>query len=207
MKTFLKIITYIFQPLLIPTYGMILLMRTPLFQMFPTPYHVLAITGTLLFTGILPALPILIMIRNKQISDTFISKQEERTIPYLFAMLGNVFWVLFLWRNLMFPIDFVLVAAGSFLCVVITVFLNLKWKISAHTGAMGGLVGGIFAVSYLSAINPVWVIVLSLIFSGLVGISRLSLKAHSLSQILWGFALGLICVILPPFIYNFFFHH
>jgi membrane-associated phospholipid phosphatase len=175
--------------------------------MFPTPYHVLAITGTLLFTGILPALPVYLMMRNKQISDTFLSKQEERTMPYLFTMLGDIFWVLFLWRNLMFPIDFVLVAAGSVLCIIVTMFINLKWKISAHMGAMGGLVGGICAVSYISAINPVGVIILAIIFSGLVGISRLYLKAHSLSQVLWGFALGLFSVILPPFIYYFFFHH
>jgi membrane-associated phospholipid phosphatase len=86
-------------------------------------------------------------------------------------------------------------------------FINLKWKISAHMGAMGGLVGGICAVSYIAAINPVWVIVLALIFSGLVGISRITLKAHSLPQILWGFALGLISVILPLFVNYFFFHH
>lgn len=92
MNTFFKIITYIFQPLLIPTYGIILLMQLSLFQLFPTSYRLFAIAGTVLFTCILPSLPILFMMKNRQISDIFISKREERTMPYLFSLLAYIFW-------------------------------------------------------------------------------------------------------------------
>ncbi|MHB9054965.1 MAG: phosphatase PAP2 family protein [Paludibacteraceae bacterium] len=206
MKTFLKIITYIFQPLLIPTYGMILLMQLPLFRLFPLSYGTFAIVGTLLFTGILPALPIFFMMRHKQISDIFISKREERTMPYLFSLLAYVFWVLFLWRTLQFPIEFVLLAVGAVISVILMVFINLRWKISAHTAGMGSLVGGICGVAFLTAINPVWLIVIAVVISGLVAISRILLKAHSLSQVIGGFILGSICVYLPVFIYNFIFN-
>ena len=202
MKTFFKIITYIFQPLLISTFGIILLMQLPLFQFFPTSYRIFAVTGTLLFTGILPALPIVLMMKNRQISDVFISKREERTMPYLFSLLSYIFWVLFLWRTLQFPVEFVLLAIGSVLSVILMVFINLKWKISAHTAGMGGLVGGICGVAFLAGINPVWLIVLALIISGLVAISRILLKAHTLSQVIGGFILGFLCVFIPAAAYN-----
>lgn len=203
MKTFLKIITYVFQPLLMPTLGMILLMQLPLFQFFSPSYRIFAVVGTLLFTGILPALPILFLMRNRQISDIFISKREERTIPYLFSMLSYVFWVLFLWRTLQFPLEFVLLGLGAVISVILMVFINLKWKISAHTAGMGSLVGGICAVAYLVQINPLALIVITIIISGLVAISRIMLKAHTLSQVIGGFILGFLCVFVPSTVYNF----
>ena len=205
MNTFFKIITYIFQPLLIPTYGIILLMQLSLFQLFPTSYRLFAIAGTVLFTCILPSLPILFMMKNRQISDIFISKREERTIPYLFSLLAYIFWVLFLWRTLQFPMEFVLLAIGSIVSVVLMVFINLKWKISAHTAGMGGLIGGIFGVAFVAAINPVWIITAAIIIAGLVAISRILLKAHTLSQVIGGFFLGFACVFIPVIVYNFLF--
>lgn len=205
MNTFFKIITYIFQPLLIPTYGIILLMQLSLFQLFPTSYRLFAIAGTVLFTCILPSLPILFMMKNRQISDIFISKREERTMPYLFSLLAYIFWVLFLWRTLQFPMEFVLLAIGSIVSVVLMVFINLKWKISAHTAGMGGLIGGIFGVAFVAAINPVWIITAAIIVAGLVAISRILLKAHTLSQVIGGFFLGFACVFIPVIVYNFLF--
>ena len=205
MNTFFKIITYIFQPLLIPTYGIILLMQLSLFQLFPTSYRLFAIAGTVLFTCILPSLPILFMMKNRQISDIFISKREERTMPYLFSLLAYIFWVLFLWRTLQFPMEFVLLAIGSIVSVVLMVFFNLKWKISAHTAGMGGLIGGIFGVAFVAAINPVWIITAAIIIAGLVAISRILLKAHTLSQVIGGFFLGFACVFIPVIVYNFLF--
>lgn len=202
MRTFLKLISYIFQPLLIPTYAIILLMRIPLFQLFGTQYRVIAVVGTLLFTAILPALPMLLMMRKGQIKDVFISRREERTIPYLFSFLAYVFWVLFLWRTLQFPMEFIVLAIGTVFSVILLVLINLKWKISAHTAGVGGLVGGIIAVSYLIGINPVGLIILSLIVSGLVAISRIHLKAHTLSQAIGGFCLGVSCLLLPAFVYT-----
>lgn len=205
MNTFFKIITYIFQPLLIPTYGIILLMQLSLFQLFPTSYRLFAIAGTVFFTCILPSLPILFMMKNRQISDIFISKREERTMPYLFSLLAYIFWVLFLWRTLQFPMEFVLLAIGSIVSVVLMVFINLKWKISAHTAGMGGLIGGIFGVAFVAAINPVWIITAAIIIAGLVAISRILLKAHTLSQVIGGFFLGFACVFIPVIVYNFLF--
>lgn len=181
---------------------MILLMQLPLFQFLGLYYRILAVVGTLLFTGIFPALPILLMMRRGQVRDLFISRREERTMPYLFSLLAYVFWVIFLWRTLSFPLELVAVAIGSVISVILMVFINLKWKISAHAAGMGGFVGSIFAVSYLVQINPLALIIVSLLVSGLVAISRIYLKAHTLSQVIGGFSLGTATVFLSAVIYK-----
>lgn len=205
MKKFCKLISYIFQPLLMPTYGIALLMQTAVFAFLPVSFRLIAVIGTLLFTGILPALPIYLMMKKGQIRDLFISKREERTMPYMFSMLSYVFWMLFLWRTLRFPVEFVLLAAGSVLSVFIMIFINLRWKISAHLAGAGGIFGGILGVSYIMAINPFWLIITFVIISGLVAISRVYLKAHTLSQVIAGFLLGFVSVLLPVILYNIFF--
>lgn len=197
MRTFLKIISYTFQPLLMPLYGIIILLQTPLFQYFTFWYHVIAIGGTILFTAILPALPIVWMMHKGDIKDLFISKREERTMPYLFSMLAYVFWVLFLWRTLNFPLSLLIYPIGCVVSIVAMTFINLKWKVSAHLTGIGGLIGGIFGVSYQMALNPLWLFILAIVISGLVAISRVYLKAHTMGQVIVGFLLGFILVFVP----------
>lgn len=185
-----------------PTVAVILLMQAPLFRLIGSTYSLIAIIGTLLFTGIFPALPILMMMRRGQVKDLFISRREERTMPYLFSLLAYVFWVLFLWRTMSFPKEMISIAIGCVISVVLMVFINLKWKISAHAAGMGAFVGSVIAASYFLEINPMWLIILSILVSGLVAISRISLKAHTLAQTIGGFTLGVGCVFLSSFVYT-----
>lgn len=180
-----------------PLYGIIILLQTPLFQYFTFWYHVIAIGGTILFTAILPALPIVWMMHKGDIKDLFISKREERTMPYLFSMLAYVFWVLFLWRTLNFPLSLLIYPIGCVVSIVAMTFINLKWKVSAHLTGIGGLIGGIFGVSYQMALNPLWLFILAIVISGLVAISRVYLKAHTMGQVIVGFLLGFILVFVP----------
>jgi len=201
MKTFYNIISLVFQPLLMPTYAMLLLMNMDIFSPMPLLWRWIAIIGTLIFTGILPALPIWLMMKRGEVHDLFISKKEERTMPYLFSFLAYVFWSMFMWRTMQFPMFIVTMGMGSAASVFIILFINLKWKISAHAAGMGGLTGSIFGVCYRTAINPVWLFVLILTFSALVALSRIELKAHTPGQVLAGFVIGFAMVFTPCFFF------
>jgi len=201
MKNIYNIISLIFQPLLMPTYAMILLMNMDVFALLPLRWHWIAIVGTFIFTGVLPALPIWLMMKRGEVNDLFISKREERTMPYLFSFMAYVFWALFMWRTLQFPMFIVAMGMGSAISIFIIVFINLKWKISAHTAGVGGLCGAIFGVCYRTAINPVWFIVTILFISALVAFSRLELKAHTPGQVLAGYVVGFIMVFTPCFFF------
>jgi len=197
MKTVYKIISLVFQPLLMPTYGIMMLMNMDVFSPLPLLWRLIAIVGTFLFTGILPAVPVLLMMRRGEVHDIFISKREERTMPYLFSFLAYVFWAMFMWRTMQFPIFIVAMGIGSAASIFIIVLINLRWKISAHLAGIGGLTGAIFGVCYRLAINPVWIFIIVLFVSALVALSRIGLKAHTPGQTLAGFVVGFLTIFLP----------
>ena len=197
MKTLYKIISLVFQPLLMPTFGMMLLMNMDVFSSLPIYWRGIAIGGTFLFTGVLPAVPILLMWRRGEVHDLFITKREERTMPYLFSFMAYFFWSLFLWRTMQFPLFIVAMGVGSALSIFIIVFINLKWKISGHMDGIGGLTGAVFGVCYRMAINPLWFLIIILTISALVAISRIELKAHTPGQTLAGFVVGFLTIFLP----------
>jgi len=197
MKTFYKAITLIFQPLLMPTFGMIILMNMTFFVGLPPLWRWISIIGTFIFTAVLPAIPILVMLRKGEINDLFISKKEERTMPYLFSFLAYVFWSMFMWRTLQFPMFIVAMGIGSAISIIAITVINLKWKISAHLGGVGGLTGAVFGVCYRMAINPLPFLIVILAISALVALARMELKAHSPGQVLAGFVVGFLAVFLP----------
>ena len=85
----------------------------------------------------------------------------------------------------------VLVAAMviEVLCTVI----NLKWKISSHMAAIGGLAGALVAFAQIFSFNPVWWLCLVILIAGFIGTSRMILRQHTLPQVLAGFFLGIVC--------------
>lgn len=197
MKTFYKAITLIFQPLLMPTFGMIILMNMTFFVGLPPLWRWISIIGTFIFTAVLPAIPILVMLRKGEINDLFISKKEERTMPYLISFLAYVFWSMFMWRTLQFPMFIVAMGIGSAISIIAITVINLKWKISAHLGGVGGLTGAVFGVCYRMAINPLPFLIVILAISALVALARMELKAHTPGQVLAGFVVGFLAVFLP----------
>lgn len=200
MKKFLTIVSFVFQPLLMPTFGIIILLFTYLSDFYTDTWKWLAVGGTFLFTALLPATPIIMMLRRGQIKDLYISKRSQRTFPYLFALLAYTFWTVFLWRVLQMPFFIVAMGIGSVVSIVIITLINMKWKISAHLSGIGGLTGGVFAYCYIMAANPLWFMILLLTFSALTAFSRIELKAHTPSQTLAGFILGFVMVFVPGFL-------
>jgi membrane-associated phospholipid phosphatase len=198
MLRFHKIVSFVLQPLLMPTFGIILLVMSPLGTYFTSIWKWFAVGGTFVFTALLPATPILMMLRSGQIKDLYISKKEQRTLPYLFSMIAYFFWTLFMWRVLKMPLFLVFMGVGSILSLVIITLINTRWKISAHLSGIGGLSGGVFAYSYLMGVNPLGLLILILLLSGLTALSRIELKAHSPGQTLAGFTVGFLMVFLPP---------
>jgi len=197
MKKFYNIVSFVFQPLLMPAYGMAMLINMDVFDVLPFLWKLFAIVGTLLFTGIFPALPILLLMKRGEVHDIFISRKEERTLPYLFSFLAYVFWTLFMWRVLKFPLFMVGIGIGASIYILLITFINLRWKISAHLSGIGGLAGGIFGICYRMAYNPLWLFALIFAISALVAISRIALKAHTPGQTLAGFTLGFVSVFFP----------
>lgn len=197
MKKFHNIVSLVFQPLFMPTIGMAMLINIDLFEAIPLTWRIIAIVGTFIFTGLMPAVPILLLLKKGDVSDLFISKREQRTMPYLFSFLSYAFWTLYLLRVLKLPMFMVAVGIGTTLSILLITLINLKWKISAHLSGIGGLAGGVFGICYRLAYNPYWFLISILAVSALVAYSRIELKAHTPGQTLAGFSLGFASVFIP----------
>jgi membrane-associated phospholipid phosphatase len=94
------------------------------------------------------------------------------------------------------PLYVVALMVGVLISTILIMLLNLKWKVSAHLSAIGGLSAAIVVVSYRLGINPVGLLSAAFVLAGLIATSRIQLKAHTLLQTLVGFGIGFIVLVL-----------
>jgi membrane-associated phospholipid phosphatase len=191
-------LSYLFHPLLIPTYGMYLLYlifsRLYYFRDIQFCLHLLSIT--FIATGLLPALSSLILLRTGFISSLEMKEKQERTGPFLFTVAYYLF-AYFLLRN--FPAPIVmgtvirLFTLGAAIALLLTTFISLRWKISAHAVAAGGITGALAGLSIFLTSTPPEILYASIFISGLIGYARLRLEAHTPAQVYAGFLLGFGC--------------
>jgi membrane-associated phospholipid phosphatase len=79
---------------------------------------------------------------------------------------------------------------------VVCALINVWWKISTHTAAIGGVAGALFVFGELFGFNPVWWLCVVLILAGILGTSRMILRQHSLLQVIVGFVVGIVCSVV-----------
>lgn len=199
MKTVANTISIIFQPIFMPLFGILLLLQFPLFVY--NFYQKLLITVfVFLFTGLIPAFVVLISMKTGKVSDQFISNRKERTIPYIISIISYFVGAIAISKFNMGKIV-QLFMFGMTLSLIFISIINIFWKISAHAAGVGGLLGAILFFSYIMSINPVGIICLGILISGMVLSSRIYLKAHTPLQTLAGFFAGLMLVPMPVIVY------
>lgn len=79
---------------------------------------------------------------------------------------------------------------GSCVSVVLTLIINLFWKVSAHAIGIAGVVGAVIGLSLRIHYNLSPLIIMLISLFGLVGFARLKLLAHTPSQVYVGFLVG-----------------
>ena len=197
-----KIISDVFSPLLVPTYGMALSMWVTSLRALPERSRLLATLLIAMITGLVPLAFIMTMRRMGKISNNDISDRTQRPLPLTVAILCYVAGAIFLgyahaplWLQIFFY--------GAAAAAAIALLITFWWKISAHSTAMGGLLGLLFwfAVGGLADINAMVLITVGIVISGAIGTSRIALRCHTLSQVCAGFALGFVCTFLPTIIF------
>lgn len=186
-----SVISYFFHPLLMPTYGFLLIFFTKNYisTFVPPKLKFIIIIITFIFTCILPTINTLILLKMKRIKNLEMETANERIFPY--AATAFYFFALFyLFYNAQFPNVFNILILGAAISILLTLIINYKWKISAHMVGIGGIVGGILGITYRLMIDLRLIIMLMILLSGIVAYARLKLKAHDPSQIYTGFVLG-----------------
>jgi len=196
-----KIISGIFNPLLMPTYGILILFSSDsYFSMLPyeakkVVFIIVFISSCLLPLAFLPLFLYQNLIRNFEMKTI-----RERIVP--FATIGLLYLMgYFLLLQMEVPDTIANVMLGGAIAIFINLLITLKWKISAHMTGIGALTGVLVVFSYTLKSDLTVYLASALVVAGLVGSSRLLLNYHTPPQIYAGFGLGLTTLLLTFLIF------
>ncbi|MBN8703328.1 MAG: hypothetical protein J0M08_09695 [Bacteroidetes bacterium] len=188
-------ISVVFHPLLVTTYGVVvLLFGHPQLSLFLPLHYKLKLIGVIfLFTGILPVANILLMYAFKHVQSIYLESKEDRRILY-FTTIIFFAAAYYLLHSLQLSLLIEHLLLGALVALVITFILNMFWKVSAHMVGIGGVCMAMYLVS--GRVNVLLLFPAFVFVAGLVGSSRLLLQAHTPAQVYVGFAIGLVSMLL-----------
>ena len=188
-----KVVSILFHPVLIPTLGILLLLNSSFYFSMLSWEAKRFILLVVFFTScILPMLMVSLLALNTKF-DINMPKSTDRVLPLLAAAVFYYLGFVLLGRISVFPVLKMYMLA-SVLVIVALLIISLKWKISNHMAALGGLAGTFFALSFRYGLNPVYSLLGIILVSGIVGTARLALERHNIWQIIAGYSLG-FCVL------------
>jgi hypothetical protein len=116
---------------------------------------------------------------------------EERLVPYGSGILYYSA-LLYLFHKANFLTMFQLFILGNIFCIVFTLIINIKWKVSAHTIGIGGLIGTLLILISKFHLHLENFLLIAILIAGCIGYARLRLEAHTPLQIYIGLILGFI---------------
>jgi len=196
---FSKLISYIFQPLLMPLYSVALLFVYTNFYDLYTGQMLRFLLPVLTFSFLIPSLFLLILWRLKYINNLDSIEQQERFFPYLIFFKSNISLLYFFYTAGVYYWFLGLLAASAL--IAFTAFIiNFFWKISTHMLGIGGLIGGVISVCFnVNGSNPWVLFIILFVIAGLLGVSRIYLKRNTPAQVYVGFILGFILAFISVF--------
>ena len=192
MRLFSIILSTLFHPLLMVTYGITFALMGTFLALYPLRMKLLIWGSAFLSTAVLPGLFIFLLTRTGAASDLELTKRKERALPYLIVISSVALCLYFLYRMMM-PFWLIAILMGICVALLIALCINFFWKISAHMIGIGGLLGGLMGVARIHLINPYLLFIAVLLIAGLLGTSRIFLKRHTPLQVYAGFSLGFMC--------------
>lgn len=190
-----RIMSMIFTPFYLPIVGLIALFIFSYMSLLPMMYKLVMLAMVYLLTVVAPSLLIHLYRLCQGWTSHELGRKERRLVPYIISIV--CYFACFFWmeyHNTPRVISIIVVVALTI--QMVCALINIWWKISTHTAAIGGVAGGLVSYSIAFSFNPLWWLCFVLILAGAVGTARMILRQHSLSQVVGGFLVGAACAIL-----------
>jgi membrane-associated phospholipid phosphatase len=192
-----QIVSFVFHPLLLTTYLVLLLGRWMPAMLLVRQEHILTFVAFIFgITFVLPALNVLVFQRFGVIGSWKMGTKQERVLPFVFnSMVYLMIAVLFLYKvhlSSNFTKLMLIIAALAVAGTVCTFFL----KVSIHSLGWAGLVGIVLQLNRAAdgaLLVPTAVLI---VIAGLVMSARLKLNVHTPREVviggLAGFGIGIV---------------
>lgn len=189
------ILSWALVPLLMPVYGILLAFGLSILTYTPFATKVI-FTATIFGINVLiPTILVLLLKKVGVVQDLGLNGRKERLIPYIITILCMGGTGIFLWLKLA-PSWLVMFYIGGAAAGLINMGVNFRWKISAHSAAIAGIVALLVRIMHNGVPMEgvlIWLMI-SIGASGLLGSARVWLGRHTVMQVLAGFAVGFCAV-------------
>ena len=186
-----RAISALFSPFYLAIVGLAILFVFSYLSLLPLGYKLSVLAVVYLCTVLLPTFLIRVYRRYQGWSRIELGTKERRMIPYVIAIL--CYFLCYYLMNLLhiphFMSSIIVAALGI---QVVCAIINLWWKVSTHTAAIGGVAGALLGFSVMFMFNPTWWFCLVILLAGMVGTARMVLRQPSLQQVVAGFLIGLV---------------
>ena len=191
MRTFLKVISYLFHPILIPIMATIgYFIVTP--RLYELNFKIDVSITISIFTICIPMLIFILLKRFKMIDSVFLKEVSQRKIPlYIYVLILFLIITKVITKSIFAELyDFFLATLIS--SAVCLLFVFFRVKASMHMMGISGLVMFLMILSITYQVNITFALSILIFMIGLVATSRLFLKAHTFPELIFGFFIGWI---------------
>ncbi len=204
LRKIANLTSYLTHPLWLPTLSAVFILFFLPLADIPKPLHlsgtmfsdVVILVYVIISTAIMPLFVFYYMQKKSKIDSIRMHTAKERILPSIVLIgIHLVNMVLFL-SVLHAPLLFFVSLVAAF--VIAVSYVSVSWfdfKISLHTSSIAAFAVATLVLYFMHITT--WALVLAMFgLCILVGVARWVLKAHSLSQVLSGYALGVATVLL-----------
>lgn len=196
MNLVAKFFSYLFHPLIMPTYFFALMA----FQ-YPQALEPIQSESHLLFVGLVFLVTFLVPVLNLSILKTFgtiksfeMNDRRDRLVPFTIISVVYVFITYLFYAKTRIDItdNFLkLMIVIDALAVLATLF-TFFFKISIHSLVSWGIIGMLIPLHKISGTGTLYYpILIMILLTGIIMSSRIYLREHSLSEVMWGSVVGL----------------
>lgn len=208
MKGFFTTIAYLFHPIILVFYMLVLLLTL---NPYYFGYPIISDAGILLIYAfvlsfLIPLIGILLLKGTGLISSLKMENKMERIGPLIVVSLFYLWFFINCKNNPDIPTAFTLFVFGALINVFLVFFINIFFKVSIHTSALASVViyflillfhYGDLVIDYP---NLYKLITLSILILGISASGRLYLQAHKPDEVYAGILIGVLAQMFAFFI-------
>lgn len=190
-----RIISYILHPIFIPVYLFLLFTEIePVMSLVFTGETRWRFAFSLLVTIVIfPLISIYYLMKKGMIDSLTMPTLRGRSLSYGITAFYYIL-SLYLLQDMQLPEIIYGLFTGLIVVLLLMALISLRYKISAHMTALGGMIGAVFWLGFHFGVwNPLVLITLILL-AGFLAAARLYLQVHDESEVASGFLLGLLTI-------------
>ena len=150
-----RTMSIVFTPFYLPIVGLVALFIFSYLSILPLVYKLKLLLLVYLFTILIPTVLIRVYRLYQGRTRLDIGQKEQRMVPYLISILCY-FACYYIMERLHIPHIISIILLIALFIQILCAVINVWWKISTHTAAIGGVAGALVAFAFIFAFNPVW---------------------------------------------------